>query len=102
MSDLMNTARIIEAARMIAERTKALSWLEEYGRALTGRDNDVSVSVALKFAGSVDGAKEAGSLLNSYATLDIPQVVLRAIDCCRNDIGIYRSQIAEELEKAQS
>lgn len=98
----MNAARIIEAARKIEERTRALSWLEEYGRALTGRDNDVSVSVGLIFAGSVDGAKEANTILNSYATLDIPNVVLSAIACCRNDIGIYRSQIAEELEKAQS
>jgi hypothetical protein len=92
----MNALRVIEAARSIDEREKALKWLTEFGVQLTGR-GDVDVSVRLDFAGSCPGAKEAQSVIASYARLNIQTAVQNAIDCCRNDIAIHTDAIREEI-----
>ncbi len=95
----MNAMRIIEAARSIDEREKALSWLTEYGVQLTGR-GDVDVTLRLGFAGSCTGATEAASIIAEYARLNIQAAVQNAIECCRNDINIHTDAIRTEIGDA--
>jgi hypothetical protein len=94
----MDEHRIRVAANRIENCKAALAWLDEHGVKLTGRD-DAIVKITLLFADGCDGAKEATSIMESYARLDLPEVVKSAIACCRNDIDIETNAIRAELEK---
>ena len=96
----MNTARIKQAAIDIEENTKALGWLERYGKDLTGRNADeASVSVHLNFAGACPGAKEAATVLSSFGRIMLPELVEQATRNCRNTIDMAKAAIREETEK---
>ena len=97
----MDGWRIAEAGKKIAERTLALEWLQKYGVNLVGRaDSDAAaVRVDLNYGSACTGAKEAASVLSSYAKVNLPKIVQDAIECCRNDIQIYSDVIRSELDK---
>lgn len=95
----MNVSRIKVAAETIEKRERALAWLEQYGSNLTGRADDTSASVSchLNHASACPGSKEAAEVLSAYGRVFLPQIVKAAIACCRNDIELSRSAIAEEI-----
>lgn len=95
---MVDTAKIISAAKKIDERQKALKWFEEYGHRLTKDGSDSDVSVRIFHAGSCPGADEATDILSAYAKLSVPDLVKTAVECCRNDIEIFQRQISEAAQ----
>jgi hypothetical protein len=93
----MDFPRIKAAMNTIEASTRALSWLEEYGVQLTGRDHNALVRIDLYLAGSCDGSKEALSLMNSYGCLAVPSLVESAIASARNDIEMAEDTIKREM-----
>lgn len=96
----MNTARITQAVADIEHNAAALKWLEEYGAKLdVGSKEHLAINVTLYFAGSCPGAREAQSVLSSFARLAIADLVAQSIRNCRNTIALAKSAIAEEAAK---
>lgn len=97
----MDASKIIYWATRMERNQKALAWLEEHGGKFDGRDGNAKVAVAqLSLAGGCAGAAEALDVINSYATLSMPDLIAKAIESCRNTIQCDVDAIREEIGKA--
>lgn len=95
----MDVSRVINTAKEIEKCDAALGWLQEHGRNLTNDGvGQFTVQIELNLASSSEGAKEAGDMLASYATIDIEALVSTAIVNCTNTIETHRTTIRSELE----
>lgn len=98
----MNTTRIHQALRDIEENKLALMWLEDNGADFDGRNKeDATVTVNLKKASALTGAKEAQIVLSAFARLSLPALIETAKQNCRNTIEISENAIREEAASQQ-
>lgn len=94
----MDMKKIRRSLDQIEKMEAALSWLQQYGVQLTGRDDSQAyVTVHLNFAGSCPGRAEAAATMASYFELEIPNIVETSIRNCENTIEIHKAAINSEL-----
>lgn len=88
----MNTATIRHALSEIDRLQIALSWLEQYGPKIT-KESGEQVSYRPNFAGSCAGSDEAAQVLCAMMRNRLPDLILEAVDDCKNTIEIHRETI---------
>ena len=94
----MNTSRMRRAIDEIERLETALRWLSEFGVKISKHEG-VHVRYHPNFAGSCNGAKEAGDVLSAMMTNDLPNLIPKAIENCRNTIQIHREILRDESIK---
>lgn len=91
----MNTSKIRHASSEIDRYTEALHWLEEHGSKIT-KEVGEKVTYRPNFSGSCRGANDAAVVLAEMMSNQLPSLIPKAIQNCKNTIEIYREQIREE------
>lgn len=89
---MTNYVRMRQDANRMEFLEKAVAWLNEYDRPEINAEDRVRLDVTLRYAGSVNGAREAESLLREELHKGWDMLYVTVLDRAREELSELRAK----------